>query len=501
MRLGLLPVLFVGSRHQQSRCLGLTQQRLAGKEAVMAPFIRRIAWSILLMLLLSACGTGVGAVPPSPTPAPSTATTAPTEAPPTAAPPTATLAPTEAPPTAAPSPTVVPPTATSVPTAAPPTATAPAAAIAAEVLLLRGGALIALDPAAAVERTLADAVSDFAATPDGRRIALVRGTGNAAELWLIERDGSGLRQLTNNERGESTPSWAPDGQALVYTSAVEHSRVYEWREWSNWCAAAEARLLDLTNDTELTLGAGCEPAFAPDGRRIAFATTPTQQPVGLSFLGSTNTIRMLNRAGENGWDYATGGPDTTPLGSYLVYAPAWSPDSGQLAYQRFVGYQALVDINLTELGPAFRGPGAPIGQGAGWLLPPRFAPDGRTVAVVQHNIGNAPGFTGYDIWRVTLLRLGTTEIVTLPAAELTMQATVLDSLARATAAAWAPDGAELAVVLPAGWRPGVSEQAPGFPGEGQGELWRWTPGAAPSERLATAVDFGSPVLWLPAVAP
>jgi Tol biopolymer transport system component len=369
------------------------------------------------------------------------------------------------------------------------------------VLFLRDGALIARDLASAAERTLADEVSDFAATPDARRIALVRGTGNAAELWLIERDGSGLRQLTNNARGESTPSWAPDGQALVYTSAVDHARVFEWLEWSNWCAAAEARLLDLTNATELTLGVGCEPAFAPDGRRIVFATAPTQQAPGLSALASTNAIRMVNRAGANGWNYASGGPDTMPMGSYLVYAPAWSPDSGQLAYQRFVGYQALVDINLTELGPAFRGPGAPIGHGAGWLLSPRFAPDGRTVAVVQHNVGDARGFTGYDIWGVTLLRLGTTEVVTLPAAEVTMQATVVDGLARATAAAWAPDGAELAVVLPAGWRPGVSEQEPGFPGEGAGELWRWTPGAAPSERLATAVDFGSPVLWLPAVAP
>ncbi len=463
---------------------------------------------LIQMLLLSACGAAPGAgptaVPPSaaPTsaPLPTAAslavppTTVLTAAPATLAPPTA--APTNVPPTAVP--TELPPTAVA-PTAVPPTA-APVIGGDAELLFLRDGALIALNPTTSIERTLADTVSNFAATPDGRRIALVRGAGNAAELWVIERNGNGLQQLTSNNRAETGPSWAPDGLALVYTSA-DQARSLDWAGWSAWCATAEVRVIELSAGLEQTLGAGCEPAFAPDGRRIAFATAPTQQPPGLAFLGSTNAIRMVNREGANGWNYALGGPDSTPMGSYLVYGPAWSPNAEQLAYQRFVGYQALVDINLTELGVAFRGPGAAIGIGAGWLLSPRFAPDGRTVAVVEHNFGDPRGFSGYDIWSTRLLGLGTSETVTLPAADLTLEATVVAELPRSTAAAWAPDGNTLAVILPAGWQPGRSGQEPAFPNEGPGELWRWTPGNEPDVQLATRVDFGSPLLWLPATPP
>jgi enoyl-CoA hydratase/carnithine racemase len=41
----------------------------------------------------------------------------------------------------------------------------------------------------------------------------------------------------------------------------------------------------------------------------------------------------------------------------------------QIAYHRFVGYRALVDINLTEIGGSFEGKGQPLNDGAGWLLP------------------------------------------------------------------------------------------------------------------------------------
>lgn len=468
----------------------------------MLTLIRRRLSPILLLLLLSACGatptvTLSPTAPAVPTVAPPTATSARTAAPPTATsaptvvPSTATSAPTAAPPTATNAPTVVPPTATSAPTVA--------ATVAAEVLFLRNGNLVAHNPAAGTERILADAVGDFAATPDGRRIALVRGSGVAAELWVIERDGSDLRRLTNNTRAEAGPDWAPDGSALVYTSAADPTRSLDWAGWSAWCAQAEVRLIELSTRDEQTLGSGCDPAFDPAGQRIAFATAPTQQPPGLDFLGSTNAIRMVNRAGANGWNYATGGPETTPMASYLVYAPAWSPASAELAYQRFVGYQALVDINMTELGPTFRGPGAPIGVGAGWLLPPRFAPDGRTVAVVEHNFGDARGFSGYDIWGVTLLRLGEAETAALPAAEITLNAATTAVLPRATAAAWSPDGNTLAVILPADWQPGRSAQEPAYPTEGPGAVWQWVPGSDPTMLLAPDVDFGSPLLWLPSI--
>jgi dipeptidyl aminopeptidase/acylaminoacyl peptidase len=465
--------------------------------------MRYITGLLVLMILtgaLSGCQGAPAAQPPAaatsvPTEAPTatsaaTATSAPTEAPAATSAATATSAPTEAPAaTVTPAPTSAPSvTATSMPSAVP----------GAELLYLSAGALLALEPQSGAVRTLAEDVRDFAATPDGRRIALVRGADAAAEIWLIDRAGDGLRQLTSNDRVESDLSWAPDGQSLVYTAAtLAPPFPPNYPEWSSWCIEGEARLYDLERNVEQSLGAGCQPAFGPDGRRIVFVSPPEAAAPGFSFTGARNAIRMVNRQGENAWSVASS-EGNGGSGGLLVYAPSWAPGSGQLAYQRFLGYQALVDLNLTERSSSYERRPAPLSVGAGWALPPRYAPDGRRLAVVGHNYSDARGLSGYNVWSVTVLDLEGESQVTLPNDTLSLEAAEIDALTGATAAAWAPDGNALAVVLPVGWRPGIDPMDEAMPEDGPGELWLWLPGdAPPATQLADGLDYGTPLLWLP----
>ena len=108
--------------------------------------------------------------------------------------------------------------------------------------------------------------------------------------------------------------------------------------------------------------------------------------------------------------------------------------------------------------------------------------------------GNARGVAGYEAWHVSVIALGTPSQAAMPAGPLTVQGSKIDQLGRAQAAVWSPDGAQLAVVLPQGWRPDLPNQS--FGGEGPGDVWRWTPGSAPSERLVENVDFATPLLWV-----
>jgi hypothetical protein len=467
--------------------------------------IDRIAL-IALALALVGCSGGPAASAPTPSPQPTAPPVAapapsPTVAAPPAPSPTAAVAPTAAPTAAATAAATTAPTAipaTALPTAAAQaTAPQPGPSIGGEILFLRDGALVALDVAGGGERALADGVSSFAATPDGRLLAAVRGEGAAAEIWLMGRDGSGLRQLTANDRAESNLGWSPDGLTLAYSAArTPAPRAPSWQSWGEWCADAEARLVEAAGGPERTLGTGCEPAFSPDGRRVAFTTAPTAPGEGADFPGAANTISIVNRQGANGWSVAQSAGAGDGQG-YLVYGPSWAPDGGRVAYQRFVGYQALVDINLTEASSSFERRGEPLGLGAGWLLAPTYAPDGAQVAVVEHNFSDARGFSGYDIWQVTVLRLGEEQELAMPSETIMLQAATADSLDRVTAAAWSPDGAALAVALPAGWEPGLGGQQPVFADEDAGELWRWRPGAPPEQKLADGVDFASPLLWLP----
>jgi hypothetical protein len=55
-------------------------------------------------------------------------------------------------------------------------------------------------------------------SPDGRSIAFESAVDGDSEIYVIDVDGSGLRQITDNEIHDEGPSWSPDGQRIVFTS-------------------------------------------------------------------------------------------------------------------------------------------------------------------------------------------------------------------------------------------------------------------------------------------
>ncbi|NNJ10165.1 hypothetical protein EKD04_007480 [Chloroflexales bacterium ZM16-3] len=365
-------------------------------------------------------------------------------------------------------------------------------------MFLRGGDLMAYGLRSRAERTVAQGVRSFAATPDGRLLAMLRGAGRSGEIWVASRDGLDLRQITSNERAEEGLSWAPDGSALAYSSAASDDLpTLDWAGWGRWCASSEVRVIAMGDLEERSLAAGCDPAFGPDSKRIAFASPPEGQPQGQAFFGATNAVRLMNRQGQNGWSFATA-DGQSPAQGYLVYAPAWSPSGEQIAYQRFLGYQSLVDINITEIGAAFKGEGRPLASGAGWMLPPQFGPDGQMVALLEHNFSDARGGSGYEVWRITLVRLGVEDSMFLPSGEVPTAGRLEWQAPRVTAAAWSPDGEQLALGLPAGWSSDDPQQDLLYQAEGAGEIWVWGGDGTPQERLIENVDYASPLLWLPA---
>jgi dipeptidyl aminopeptidase/acylaminoacyl peptidase len=374
---------------------------------------------------------------------------------------------------------------------------------------LREGALIAFDTNTHKERQLADRVLDFAASRAGTQIALVRdlGKGDASntgiDLWVVARDGSNLSQLTTDgyDLVEATPSWSPDGLVIAFAAAgVSDAYARSWPDWSLWCTASTIHLLDLQTNADQSLGRGCDPAISPDGRRIAYAAPPTKFEPELN-NGPTivNSLRLINQQGENGWNFAKadGADAPPPHTGRLVYAPSWSLDGKQIVYHRFLGYQALVDLDMTEIAGSLEGKGKPLSDGAGWLLPARFAPDGQSVAITENNAGDPRGFGGYDNWSVSVTTLDGTHDIALPTGTLKAVGQRVGLLPRGQSAAWSPDGAALAVELPPGWNPRLAPDQP-VDAEGQpGEIWRWRPGRAPEQLLVKNVDFASPLAWLP----
>ncbi|MFQ5610862.1 MAG: hypothetical protein ACE5H9_01870 [Anaerolineae bacterium] len=60
---------------------------------------------------------------------------------------------------------------------------------------------------------------DGAWSPAAERIAFVTNDSQNDEIWVVNRDGSGLRQLTQNDWAwDKHPSWSPDGRQIVFWS-------------------------------------------------------------------------------------------------------------------------------------------------------------------------------------------------------------------------------------------------------------------------------------------
>ena len=57
---------------------------------------------------------------------------------------------------------------------------------------------------------------DPAWSPDGSQIVFVGGDDGMGDIYVINRDGTGLRQLTSTPELERTPAWSPDGKSIVF---------------------------------------------------------------------------------------------------------------------------------------------------------------------------------------------------------------------------------------------------------------------------------------------
>lgn len=143
-------------------------------------------------------------------------------------------------------------------------------------------------------------VSEFALSPDGKRVALVvRG-----DIFVAATDRSGEAwRLTDNPTRDGDLAWSPDGKTLVYSS----NRDGGYRLYS----------VDVVSRTTkpLTQGGGIEttPAFSPDGKWLAFRRGP-------------QTSLYLIRPDGTGEQLAARGPK--------VYEFKWSPDGKWLAFSR-----------------------------------------------------------------------------------------------------------------------------------------------------------------------
>ena len=225
------------------------------------------------------------------------------------------------------------------------------------------------------------------------------------EIFVMDYDGTNVRQVTNHRSIAMAPAWSPDGLKLAYSlynkgrNNVKNLDLFEYdfatnsirmlsnRKTMNSGAAysPDGRTIALTMNflgnpeiftltpgakdvTRLTksMGFDVDPSWSPDGSKIVFVSTRSGPSMVFSMASDGSNVQRLTFAGK------------------YNATPHWSPRNNKIAFSSWV--DGVFDIfimnpdgtNLERLS-----------KGQGFNEDPHFSPDGNFIAFSSNRTGGS----------------------------------------------------------------------------------------------------------------
>jgi Tol biopolymer transport system component len=278
-----------------------------------------------------------------------------------------------------------------------------------------------LDGTAVERLTDSPAFDDQAAlSPDGESLAFVSTRGDGSnDIYIMDLGSGRVRNLTNAPGGDFRPSWSPDGQTIAFSS--DRGTGFPHQDYpgpaGNWehVQAASVYLINtdgtglrqLTTDPEMMAGS---PRWSSDGRSIVFYEMPVLGTFQAHFGVPASSIVSIDVATGERTVHASSpglkvaphfiGPDriayytktrgTGTLGFTSgeaglprdLSSPSWSHDGTRVVYQ--AGQLETMHHYSNTPGRKLLGtvadPGFDLVHASGW---PAVSPDGRTLVVSE----------------------------------------------------------------------------------------------------------------------
>jgi Tol biopolymer transport system component len=111
-------------------------------------------------------------------------------------------------------------------------------------------------------------------SPDGKRLVFSGSSGGITDLYIVNADGSEIRQITRDKFGDLQPQWSPDGRTIAFATDRDSASLerLSFRPWRIGLLDVETGSVSIIGGQS---GLNLNPQWSPDGRSIAYISDRT----------------------------------------------------------------------------------------------------------------------------------------------------------------------------------------------------------------------------------